>query len=179
MNIVILSGSPRKGGTTDKLVASFTEGAESVGKQVTLFRVADMKIKACVACDICKKAQASCVHTDDMVHIYEAIRKADVLVYASPVYWFTVSAQLKLALDRIHAISAEKLPVKQCALLMTCADAKEAHAEEGAVVMYKSMLSYMKWENAGIVIAAGLEDINAIDGRDELEQARKLGKVIG
>ena len=180
-NIVILTGSPRKGGTSDKLAAAFKEGAEASGKKVTLFRAADMKINPCLGCNCCKRPGGSCVHADDMDWIISAMKKADAIVFASPIYWFTVSAQLKLAIDRTHAESTENLAIKRAVLLTTCADEASVEAEKGAIIMYQKMLAYRKWEDAGIITVAGLsdvDDISIIDGRQELDQARELGKNI-
>ena len=176
-NIVLLSGSPRKGGSTDKLAAAFINGAESAGKSVTLFRVADMRIGGCLGCNHCFEEKGVCVQKDDMLQILDALRKADALVLASPVYYFGVTAQIKLAIDRTYALLSEKTPIKRAALLMTCGDSS-VDAAEGAVVMYKRILAYSKWEDAGIIIAAGLHEPDDIDGRDELTQARQLGAEI-
>ena len=176
-NIVLLSGSPRKGGSTDKLADAFIKGAESAGKSVALFRVADMAIDFCIGCSHCFEEKGVCIHKDDMQAILDAIRKADALVFASPVYFCSVSAHLKLALDRTCALTSEQIPVKRAALLMTCAD-ETSDTADGAVVMYKSVLAYKKWDNAGIIIATGLYGEKTIDGREELEQARILGREI-
>ena len=176
-NIVLLFGSPRKNGNTAKLVASFVEGAESVGKIVTLFHVADMKINFCIGCSHCFEEKSVCIHKGDMQKILDSIRNADALVFASPVYYCSVSAQLKLALDRTCALTNEQTSVKRASLLMTCAD-ETTDTADGAVVMYKSVLAYKNWDNAGIVIAPGLYGEISIHGREELEQARRLGKEI-
>jgi multimeric flavodoxin WrbA len=176
-NIILLCGSPRKGGNTDKLATAFLKGAESVGKNVSLFHVADMSISFCVGCSHCFEEKGVCIHKDDMQKILDAIRNADTLVFASPVYFCSVSAQLKLVLDRMCALTSEQTSIKHAALLMTCAD-ETSDTAEGAVVMYKSVLAYKKWDNAGVIIATGLYGDISIDGREELEQARKLGQEI-
>ena len=176
-NIVILSGSPRKGGNTDRLTAAFIAGAESLGKRVTLFRVADMGIGGCLGCNHCFEEKGVCVQKDDMPQILGALRKADTIIFASPIYYFSVTAQLKLAIDRTYALLSEKPPIHQAALLITCGDG-DVGAAEGAVVMYNHMCSYSKWEDAGIIIAPGLHEPGEIEGRGELEQARNLGREI-
>ena len=173
-NIVILSGSPRKGGNTDILAAAFKEGAESAGKSVTLFRVADMKIGGCVACEFCHKEKGSCFQKDDMTQILDALRKADALVLASPVYYMSVSAQLKLAIDRVYALAHEAKSIKRAAMLLVCAD-DDSSTAEGAVGMYEGWLDYEKWEDAGILIVTGLHNPGEIAGREELEKAKALG----
>ena len=176
-NIVVLSGSPRKNGNTDRLVSAFIEGAESEGKAVSLFRVADMKISGCLGCNHCFEEKGVCVQKDDMGQILDALRKADAIVLASPVYYWAVSAQLKLAIDRTYALISDKPPIKRAALLMTCGDGKTETADS-ALKMFSSICSFSEWEDAGVVIATGLHAPGEIEGRAELEQAKTLGREI-
>jgi multimeric flavodoxin WrbA len=176
-NIVLLSGSPRKGGNTDKLAGAFVKGAESVGKSVVVFRVADMDIHGCMGCGHCMNEGNDCVQKDDMAQILGAIMKADALVFATPVYFFSATGQMKLAIDRIYALLRKKMPVKRAALLMTCG-AKLGDAGEGIVSMYNRILQFNGWDNAGVIMAPNLHGINDIDGRNELVTAGKLGREI-
>jgi len=176
-SIVVLSGSPRKGGNTDRLAAAFIAGAESAGKSVALYRVADMDISGCKGCNHCRSAKGECIQNDDMPPILEALKKADALVLASPIYFFSVTAQLKLAIDRTYALNSVGTPIKKAALLVTCGD-NSAKATEGAVTTYNAIRSYYKWEDAGIIIAAGLHKPGEIDDRVESERARALGREI-
>jgi multimeric flavodoxin WrbA len=99
------------------------------------------------------------------------------VVFASPVYYFTVSAQLKLAIDRTYSTPNEKTAIKKTALLLTCGD-DSRDAAEGAITMHKHMAEWRKWEDAGIIVVTGLSEIADIDGRKELDDARKLGQEI-
>ena len=177
-NILILSGSPRKGGTTDKLAAAFQDGVKSAGKSSTLYRTADLTIAGCLGCRRCFDDNGKCVQEDDMAVVLDTFQKADAVVFASPVYYFTVSAQLKLAIDRTYAVTSDKTQIKKSALLLTCGDSS-GDAAEGAIIMYKRMLVYRGWADAGIVLVPGIyRGAVDIDGREELEQARKLGQEI-
>ena len=176
-NILILSGSPRKGGNTDRLVTAFKESAEAEGKNVTVFRTADLTIAGCLGCNRCHDDNGNCVHKDDMGAVLDVFRTADAVVYASPVYFFGVSAQLKLAIDRTYAVPSDKTSIKRCALLLAFAD-DSCDAANGAIVMYGNMLEYCKWEDAGMIIVPGVEAKGDIDGRKELELARRLAREI-
>jgi multimeric flavodoxin WrbA len=172
-NIVVLSGSPRKGGNTDTLAAAFVDGAKSAGKQVTVFRVADMKIGGCLGCGHCFEEPGVCVQKDDMAQILEALKTADAFVLASPVYFWGVTAQLKLAIDRTYAQLRAKAPIKRAAMLLTCG------SRVGATeLMFQTMCEFSKWENAGIIVETGLHAPDAIKGRDVLEKAKALGQEI-
>ena len=176
-NIIILAGSPRKNGNTDRLAAAFSAGAKAAGKNVTLFRVANMDIAPCLSCNSCFKHPGICAQKDDMAEIVAAIVKADAIVFASPVYYFSVSAQLKTAIDRMYVLLKVTTPVKKAALLLTCG-ATTNDAAEPSIAMFHHIASYQKWEEAGIVVAPGLHVPGEIDGYPELAAAEKIGQEI-
>ena len=176
-NIVVLSGSPRKEGNTEKLSAAFIDGAKSAGKNIVAFRTADMKIGGCKGCEYCMKEKGVCVQKDDMPVILEALKTADALVLVSPVYFFGMTAQLKLAIDRTFALLSAGTPIQKAALLLTCGDNSEK-AADGAVITYKSICSYSRWEDAGVIIATGLHKPGEIEERGELGKAQALGRGI-
>jgi multimeric flavodoxin WrbA len=176
-NVVILSGSPRKGATTDRLVDAFIEGAKGAGNSVDYYRVADLRIGGCRGCGHCFAEQGVCVQKDDMPPILDKIRKADALVLASPVYFFGVTAQLKLAIDRLYALLPEGTPVKRAALLMTCGDSTDK-AAASSIGMFRQISAYQQWEEAGVIIVPRLHASDDIAGREELVRAKQLGAEI-
>jgi multimeric flavodoxin WrbA len=104
--VVILLGSPRKNGNSAALAREIARGAESQGAHVESFYLQGMKIAPCSACEACHRpGSKGCVIKDDMQAIYPKLAAADAIVFASPIYWFTVSAQTKLAMDRSYALS--------------------------------------------------------------------------
>lgn len=125
--IVILNGSNSNTKNTAALIKAFTDGAEASGNEVTKFDVAHMDIHGCLGCMVCMgKLQDStsiCAIDDDMKQIYDAIMQCDVIVFASPVYWWGPTSQLKAAVDRLEAIighaGLEFLRSKSTALLMS------------------------------------------------------------
>ena len=173
--IVILTGSPRKNGNTEKLATAFKEGAESAGKTVTVFRTAHMKIAACIGCEYCIGHPGLCALKDDMAEIIDALHRADVIVWASPVYYFSFTAQLKRAIDRMYPLLNKTS--KQAILLLTCAD-EDADTAAGVLAIYERILKYYEWKDAGTIIATGVEHIGDIDGHDALLHAQKLGQEI-
>ena len=173
--IVILTGSPRVDGNSEKLVAAFKTGAESSGKTVTVFRTADMKIGGCRGCVYCQDNRGKCAQTDDMAEVLAGLHEADAIVFASPVYFFSFTAQLKLAIDRMYPLKEGN--AKQAAILLACAD-ETTDTAEGAMAIYQRIVEYYGWNDAGVIIAAGVEDIGDIDGKIELENAKRLGAEI-
>ena len=176
-NIVILAGSPRKVSSTDSLVAAFTEGVKKAGHTVTTFRVADMKVGGCLGCAHCFQEVGVCIQKDDMQTILDALRKADTIVLASPVYYWGVTSQLKCVIDRTYALLKEGSSIKHAALLMTCGD-DTSTAADPSIAMFRQICSYLKWQEAGIIVAPRINDPQDIEGRPELEQAKQLGVQI-
>lgn len=103
-NILIISSSPRKSGNSQLLCEAFKKGAEAAGHQAELVRLADLQIGFCRACDACMKNGGSCILKDDMSILLDQFQKADVLVLATPVYFYGISAQMKAFIDRTYPI---------------------------------------------------------------------------
>jgi multimeric flavodoxin WrbA len=159
------------------LVAAFTEGAKTAGHTVNTFRVADMNIGGCLGCNYCFQEIGVCIQKDDMQTIIDALRKADTLVLASPVYFWGVTSQLKCVIDRIYVMLRDYVTINKAALLMTCGDDTEAAAGP-SIAMFREICAYLKWNEAGIVIAPRINAPQDIDRRPELEQAKQLGIQI-
>ena len=103
-HIVILSGSPRKNGNTNLLCRQFQKGAEEAGHSVRFIPLAEKRIGFCRACDVCMRNGGACIQKDDMENIHCAFQQADVVVLATPVYFYGVSAQMKACIDRTYPI---------------------------------------------------------------------------
>lgn len=178
--IVILNGSPRKNGNTSALVRAFTEGAESAGHAVTEFFLDGMDLHGCKGCFGGHSGrECPCVQRDGMAEIYPAVRESDVIVLASPLYYWTISGQLKTALDRLFALEEGDGNLlrghgRSSALLM----AAEGHGFEDAVLYYDHLMEHLRWKNMGKVLCGGVMDIGDIADKQELEDARALGKSI-
>lgn len=177
--IIVLNGSPRKNGNTSALVKAFREGAESAGHTVTEFWLGGMKINGCRGC--CaggKNPESPCVQKDDMEQIYPAYKEAEVVVLASPLYYWTISGQLKCAFDRLFAVAecdpSYTNPRKESALLM----AAEGNGFEETVYWYDRLMGHIGWKDCGKVLCGGVMAVGDIEGKPELEEARKLGASI-
>lgn len=179
-NIVILNGSPRKNGNTSALVQKFTQGARQAGHTVSEFFLSDMKINGCKGCFGGHSSRpCPCVQKDDMDQIYPAIRTCDVVVLASPLYYWNFSGQLRTAMDRLFALEENDGNLlrghnRACALLM----AAEGHGFEDVLTYYQHLMEHLHWTDLGHVLAGGNMDAGDIAGKPELEQAYALGNSI-
>lgn len=178
--IVILNGSPRRSGNTSALIKAFTEGAESAGHSVTEFFLDRMDIHGCKGCFGGHSGrECPCVQKDDMAQIYPAVKDSEVIVLASPLYYWNLSGQLRTAVDRLFALEEGDGNLlrghgRASALLM----AAEGHGFDDVLLYYDHLMEHLKWENLGHVLAGGNGDVGDIEGKPELQQAYDLGKSI-
>lgn len=179
-NIVILNGSPRKKGNTSSLTASFTEGAKSKGHKVTEFFLNDMNIHGCKGCfGGHSSRECPCVQKDDMNVIYPTITESDVIVLASPLYYWTVSGQLKTAVDRLFALEegdGQKLRGNDRAGILLMA--AEGNGFEDSLNYFNHLMEHLQWKNLGTVLAGGNMAVGDIDGKPELQKAYELGASL-
>lgn len=103
-NVLIISGSPRKQGNSQLLCERFAAGAKEAGNRVRLVRLAEKKIGFCFACDGCMRNGGVCVQKDDMSELLHFFQEADVLVLATPIYFYGITAQMKAFIDRTYPI---------------------------------------------------------------------------
>lgn len=111
MLLLALQGSPQKKGAADFLLSTFVNEAEKLGAQVNLINVNEKKIKSCQGCAVCEE-KGFCYIDDDMNEIYSLLRQADVIVMATPIFFYSVTAQLKALIDRSQALWARKYKLK-------------------------------------------------------------------
>jgi multimeric flavodoxin WrbA len=176
MNILILSGSPRKGGNTEMLVDAFARGA-SQHHHVEIVYVRDVKVSPCLGCNACFKTNGICAQKDDMSAIYEKMSQADMLVIASPVYFYGISAQLKAIIDRFHNPIRDTFHIKKIALLLVGA-ATLPNLFDAILTEYNLCLKFFNIEDAGKILVRGVKDKGDIKGTHFLEDAYQLGISI-
>lgn len=178
--IVILNGSPRRNGNTSALVQKFTEGAERAGNTVTEFFLDRMNIHGCKGCfGGHSSRECPCVQQDDMAQIYPAVKECDVVILATPLYYWNMSGQIRTAIDRLFALEEGDGNLlrghnRGSALLM----AAEGNDFEDVLNYYDHLMQHLKWKNLGHVLAGGNGDVGDISRKPELEQAYELGKSI-
>lgn len=178
-DILILKGSPRKNGNSNALADAFIEGVAETGRNYTVIRAADMKVSGCLGCEYCFRddTKGICIQKDDMSEIIDKYRDAKILVFAMPVYYWTVPAQLKSIIDRTYALALVGMPKKEIILLMTCEDSSEGNTEP-IIGMFRHYMAHYDWTERAIITARKVNQPGDIIGRPELEEARNLGKSL-
>lgn len=175
--VLILSASPRKGGNSDLLCDQFMLGAREAGHQVEKIRVHDRNIKFCLGCMSCQKNGGKCVQKDDMAEILPKIIEADVLVMATPIYFYSVNAQLKVLIDRT-ASQYTRISRKKAYFIATSTDDRK-ECMDAAVATFRGFLDCLDGvEDAGIIRATGVTDVGDIKGKPEMAIAYEMGKAV-
>lgn len=176
MKILVITGSPRKNGNSNTLVDNFIKGVEEAGHSVVRFDSAFKNVHPCVACNKCGM-NGQCVFNDDFEFVRNNIVDADVVVFASPMYYFGISAQIKAVIDRFYAINGQIHVPKKAVLIMTYADTSAKEAQP-IINHYETLLNYLGWSDAGKIIASGVWTEGNVNHTQYPKQAYELGKNI-
>lgn len=175
--VLILSGSPRKGGNSDLLCDEFMRGAEEAGNKVEKIRVAAKKVAPCSACYYCRDHSGACAHKDDMADILQKMIDADVIVLASPVYFYSIDAQLKAVIDRTVARWLE-VKNKEFYYIVTMADEENASADT-TLACFRGYADCVEGAvEKGIIIGGGVYEPGKVKNTPAMEQTYKMGQNV-
>lgn len=182
--LLVLSASPRRMANSDILAEEAVAGAREAGAEVIKHRLSQLRIEPCDACDSCQVSRdAPCVKHDAMQEIYPQLRSADALLFASPIYFFTVAAQLKVLMDRLYALGGggdwTALAGKKVGLIFTHGDSNALHSGvANAYNMFRDAANFLGFciVDAIHVACGGEGDIR--QQPSVLESARRLGKRL-
>ena len=181
-NVLVLKSSPRQNGNSNTLAEQVSAGAKEAGAEVESLMLHHIDIRPCDACDACQETGV-CIVKDDMQKVYPLLEKADAIVIASPIYWFTISAQAKLCIDRWYALEGSNgnaLRGKQIGIILTYGDT-DLYTSGGinAINTFESMFRYIGAEIAGMVYGSAHE-VGDVEKQPELMQrAHQLGILLG
>lgn len=175
--VLIISASPRKGGNSDTLCDQFGKGAKEVGNHVEKLRLAELHIEYCSACYACKKL-GHCVKQDDMTMVIDKMKASDVIVLATPVYFYTMSAQIKTMIDRtLGGAQTSGLENKEFYLIATAADGKaDMERTIDGIRGYLECLPGAK--EKGVIYGAGAWQLGDIQHNPAMQEAYKMGSAI-
>lgn len=174
--ILILSGSPRKGGNSDLLCDEFMRGAIDGGNSVEKIRVAEKNIGYCRACYYCKDS-GQCVQKDDMAEILQKMIDADLIVLASPVYFYSIDAQLKTLIDRTVARWLD-VHDKEFFYIVTCAD-EEKSACEATLACFRGYADCVESaKEVGVIYGTGVYEKGSVHGTAHMQEAYEAGKNV-
>lgn len=176
--VLILNTSPRKKGNSHLLAQALATGAQEAGYGVDVLELGTAHIGPCLACGHCRRQPGQCVQADDMTQVRAAIEAADLLVFAGPLYYFGLPAQMKLIIDRLYAYGGSAYPKRDCLLLMTCADDDARYFAAAELNYQMALLDYVGWQDRGRLLVHGVNEAGAIAGHPALQTAYEMGKAL-
>jgi multimeric flavodoxin WrbA len=174
--VLVLSASPRKGGNSDLLWDQFMLGAKEAGNQAEKISLRDKEIGYCTGCGSCYTSH-KCVQKDDMAEVLEKMIASDVIVMATPVYFYTMNGQMKTLIDRTCPRYTE-ISNKEMYFIVTAADSRKQAMErtlEGFIGFTSCLIGV---EEKGIIYGTGAWNMGDIKGSKAMVQAYEMGKSV-
>ena len=188
--ITVVQGGGRPHGNTAQLVESFARGAREAGHEVEVISLTRRKVRGCLGCNACRYGKP-CVQKDDFASMVSAITGSDLLVFASPLYFWTISSKLKVFVERFYGIAEEdpnppkgryeRYPVHDAALLMTAADDLFWTFDQAVSYYRFAIVNYIGFHDKGMLLAGGCGATNgrpAIGQTGHLERAYEFGRTV-
>lgn len=175
--VLIISTSPRLGGNSAKLAEAFCKGAAEAGNEVELISLHDKTIGFCRGCLACQKTQR-CVMHDDADTIREKMLHADVIVFATPIYYYEMSGQMKTMLDRANPLYSSDYAFRDIYMLSTAAEDEKAVPERAVSGLEGWIACFEKAHLAGSLFCGGVNDVGDIADHPRLLDAYDMGKSV-
>ena len=189
-NILVIQGGGRPKGNTAQLVESFVKGAKEAGHNVETVSLLKNEVKGCLGCNACRYGKP-CIQKDSFNGLIPKIITADLIVFASPIYFWTISSRIKAFIERFYCLAQEdanpplgryeKYPVKDCALLVTAADNYFWTFEQVTSYYKFTLINYIGFHDKGMLLAGGCGDTNGkpqIAQTSHLEEAYEFGRNV-
>jgi len=177
--IVVITGSPRKNGNSFAMTDAFIQAAQAKGHTVTRFDAAMKNVGGCHACETCFKTGKACSFDDDFNTIAPAILEADAVVFTTPVYWYSIPAQIKGVIDRLFSfvVGGKDIAGKECALI-TCCEEDDMSVMDGVRIPIERSAALIKWHMVGEVLVPGVLNVGDIEKTNGCAQAAALAEKI-
>ena len=176
-NVLIISATPRKGGNSELLAQAFADGAKDAGNEVEMISLRDKNLLFYKGCLACQKTER-CVLKDDAAEITGKMQAADVLVFATPIYYYSVSGQMKTMLDRSNPLYGSDYKFRDVYLLSTAAEDDPETPKIAEQVLQGFIDCFPKARVAGTVFAGGVTNPGDIQNHPVLKTAYDAGKAV-
>ena len=175
--VIVISTSLRKGSNSDMLADQFAEGAKAAGHEVEKISLVGKNIQFCKGCLGCQKL-GRCVIDDDVNNIMAKVLQADVICWATPIYYYEMSGQMKTLIDRMNAMYEQDYQFRDGYLLTTAAEDETETPKRAEIGLTGWIDCYPKSHLAGHLFCGGVNDAREIEGNAKLQEAFELGEKI-
>ena len=173
--VLVISTSLRKGGNSETLADEFIRGAKEGDSEVEKISLVEKNIAFCRGCLACLKA-GKCVIADDAVEIARKMSEADIIAFATPIYYYEMCGQMKTLLDRVNSLYGTEYRFRDIYMLATAAEDEESAFEKAENGLQGWVECFPKAHLAGSVFAGGVDAVGAIAGHTALKKAYEMGK---
>lgn len=177
MKIIVLEGSPNQHGSSNMLADNFIRGAEEAGHTVKVIDAAHADIHPCIGCIHCGY-EGPCVQKDDVEKFRQDILEADMMVFVTPLYYYGMSAQLKILIDRFCAFNSSIQRKRMKSALLTAAWNSDGWTFDALEAHYKTLVHYLNLKDMGMVLGKGCGTPSMTQHSKYPEQAYELGKKL-
>jgi len=179
MGILVLNASPRMGGNTDTIIERFKTHAPR-NRNWLYFKLSKLKISPCIGCDMCWNPEP-CIFKDDMSKVFDVLPETNLIIFASPIYWWNVTAYMKLFIDRLYPLASAKSPIslegKKAAVVLVFAD-EDLTTADSANVMFDRIFDYLKLKDIGRLMLPGLGNKNAAKDERILKKVDEFAEKL-
>ena len=175
--VIVISTSLRKGSNSDMLADKFIEGATAAGHDVEKVSLIGKEMKFCIGCLTCGTTHKCCIK-DDVPAIMEKVLGADVVVWATPIYYYEMSGQMKTLIDRMNAMYSKDYHFRDIYLLTTAAEEEEDTPKRAEGGLTGWIDCFTKASLKGHVFCGGVSDARNIEGNNKLQEAYEMGKRV-
>ncbi len=179
MKITVITSSHHKHGTSALLADEFIRGACEAGHSAFRFDAGFEKVSPCLACDHCGLGDRACAQKDSMDELNPHLLEADIVVFVTPLYYFGMSAQLKTVIDRFYANNYRLMGSGKKAILMATSYDAYDWTMKDITAHYRTIVQYLKWADAGVLLATGCSSRSDIERTDFPAMAYRMGKELG
>ena len=176
-HVIVISTSLRHGSNSDLLADKFVEGAQAAGHEVEKISLVGKDIQFCKGCLACQQL-GRCVINDDVNGIMDKVLKADVVAWATPIYYYEMSGQMKTLIDRMNAMYPLDYQFRDIYLMTTAAEGEEQVPKRAEAGLTGWIDCYPKSRLAGTIFCGGVNGARDIEGNPKLQEAYELGKNI-
>ncbi len=176
-NVLVISSTLRKNGNSELLAKEFLKGAQSAGNNVEFVTLQDKEINFCKGCMACQKI-GHCAINDDSIEITEKMKNADIIAFASPIYYYEMAGQLKTMLDRANALFSSNYKFRDIYFLATAADTSSYSADIAVQGIKGWIACFGNAQLKGTLLGAGVEAVGDIQNNPVMKQAYEMGKGV-
>ena len=175
--VLILAGSPRMHGNSNILCEEFAKGARKAGHEVEQINIQKKKVGACLGCNACYRNDSICIQKDDMEEIGEKMLAADVIVLSSPIYFYSMTAQMKTVIDRTYAFY-QGLAGKTFYYIITCAATEESFTETMKASLQGFTCCVPEAVEGGTLLGIGVNECGEVKDMPVMQEAYEMGKNL-